>query len=65
MNVRLLEVDDVDRYLRLTADIADGSGQGGEAHSHAYSASEPFDVIAMHDDAQRGSNLNELNWEKR
>ena len=49
MNVRLLEVDDVDGYLRLTADIADGSGQDGEGHSHAYSRSEPYDVAAFHD----------------
>ena len=49
MSVRLLEVDDVDRYLRLTAYIADGSGQDGEGHSHAYSESEPYDVAAFHD----------------
>ena len=46
LNVRLLASDDVDSYLRLVAAVEAGSGVDGEAHSHPYSASDPFDPEA-------------------
>ena len=46
MGVRLLAVEDVDRYLALVVEVEAGSGVDGEGHSHAYSSSEPFDLVA-------------------
>ena len=46
MSVRRLAIDEVDAYLRLVCAVEAGSGVDGEGHSHAYSASEPFDVEA-------------------
>ena len=44
MSVRPLAIDEVDVYLRLLVAVEAGSGVDGEGHSHAYSASEPFDI---------------------
>lgn len=49
MNVRLLELADVDSYLRLVVAVDAGSGVDGEAHSHAYSKSEPLDMDQARD----------------
>ena len=46
MNVRLLEIGDVDRYLQLVSEVEAGSGVGGEGHSHAYTAADPHDPDA-------------------
>ena len=49
MSVQLLGADEVDIYLRVVGAIEAGSGVDGEGHSHAYSASEPFDPDATRD----------------
>lgn len=48
LTVRLVTLDELDSYLLLSEAIAAGSGVDGEAHSHAYSQSEPFDFDAGH-----------------
>ena len=42
--VRPLVVSDVEIYLRHVISVDAGSGVDGEAHSHAYSRDEPFDM---------------------
>lgn len=42
MNVLLLTLDEVDRYLHHVREVDADSGVAGQAHHHAYSASEPF-----------------------
>lgn len=49
MSLRSLVVEDVDTYLDLACAVEAGSGVDGEGHSHAYSASEPFDMEAGRD----------------
>jgi RimJ/RimL family protein N-acetyltransferase len=46
VKVRPFAIDEVDAYLRHVAEVDAGSGVDGAAHSHPYSASEPFDIDA-------------------
>jgi len=49
LSVRPLAIADVGDYLRHMRTVDAGSGVDGEAHSHPYSASEPFDIEAARD----------------
>lgn len=47
--VRPLAIADVDIYLPHVREVDATSGVDGEAHSHPYNASEPFDMQAARD----------------
>ncbi len=44
IGVRLLAIDDVDRYVRHVAAVDAGSGVDGAGHSHPYGRAEPLDL---------------------
>jgi ribosomal protein S18 acetylase RimI-like enzyme len=66
MDVRTLAIGDVDDYLRHMRAVDAGSGVDGEAHSHPYSASEPFDIDAARDREviRWSTGIDELGWRR-
>ena len=66
MSVRSLAVDDVDSYLNLACAVDAGSGVDGEGHSHAYSASEPFDMEAGRERelTRWSTEIDEIGWRR-
>lgn len=66
MSVRSLAIEDVDIYLNLAAAVDAGSGVDGEGHSHAYSASEPFDMEAGRDRelTRWSTEIDEIGWRR-
>jgi hypothetical protein len=66
LSVRLLELGEVDAYLDLTVVVDAGSGVDGAPHSHAYSRSEPFDVVAARNrEVTRWSTgIDEVGWRR-
>ena len=64
--VRPLVVSDVEIYLRHVIAVDAGSGVDGEAHSHAYSRDEPFDMEdGQHRETRRWSAaITQVGWRR-
>lgn len=66
MNVRLLELGDIDRYLAHVVDVDADSGVDGRPHSHPYGRSEPFDMEAgrRREHTRWSTGLDEPGWRR-
>jgi len=66
LRVGALALDDIERFLALGAEIDADSGVDGAAHSHPYSASDPFDLgVAYDEQVERWSaDLDQPGWRR-
>jgi RimJ/RimL family protein N-acetyltransferase len=66
MSLRSLAAEDVDSYLNLSCLVDAGSGVDGEGHSHAYSASEPFDMETGRDREliRWSTDIDQIGWRR-
>lgn len=62
----MLVLADVDCYLGLVRAVEAGSGVDGEAHSHPYSAADPFDIQAarVREEVRWSTNIDEVGWRR-